>query len=292
VVEELWERGEQSKFSQLCEDVKYSESLVHSDFYQCNPKLLECLTKKNESILLGDSRLQLNSFSIDSKLRPILSFTDKEDIFKIRLNYTCHDAYLPEKLYSAGKKGEDFQWDNLNQFVYIDKNYISNLLVGLWNNQSFQAPYKPNTSLSFADKKAFCQTLGKQLLESRFLDAASFYPEQKDGFFYKYPYPWTKERRSFKEVIKSTDCANIYSKECESIRPYQFYEPLGLTWMGISNSLGNYPEVVLNKYKHGMNLVPSSFYHNWNNSIHQVGVREAIKKEGEIKGAFRCMSIF
>jgi hypothetical protein len=290
---ELWESGEHSSIPDLCEELRYSEKLVHSDFYRCNPSLFECLIKKNKSISLGKSSYQLVSFLLDTKLRPIATFKNNDELFKLRLSYTCLDTYLPEKLYSAGPKGIDLRWDNFDQFVYIDKNYVSNLLVGIWNNKKYQDLYKPNTTLSFNEKKQFCQSMGKQLLESRFLDAASFYPEQKDGFFYKHPYPWTKERRSHKENIKSSDCGNLYSKECESIRPYQFSEPLGVTWMGIANSLGNYPEVVENKFRPKMNLVPSSFYQSWNSKKNEVGIREVLKEnDKEMKGAFRCMSIY
>ena len=286
-LEDLWVDGNYGDIPKSCDSLRFTEALVHSDFYKCNPLLLKCFFENSKKIEIKKLKFDFDSFTFDRRLRPIVRLKQGQQSYSLKMNYSCTDTYLPQKFYSAGSKNQNFRWDNFYQDVYIDKNYISNLMVGLWNKKKYEDLYKPNTSLTLNEKKNYCQTLGKQLLESRYLDAASYYPEQKEGYFYKHPYPWTKQRPRLKEKIKKSDCANIYSKECESIRPYQFYEPLSITWMGISNALGNYPEVIENKFIKGQNLMPSSFNYLWNDKRNRIGVREPLKS----KGAFRCMLV-
>ena len=292
VLTKTWKNGGSDHFKNPCKSYKFNELLVHSDFKSCNSDYFKCLFDENKNIKINNTSYKTLSLKLDNRFNPIVSLSSGEAIFHIKLFNSCRDVYLPQKFYSAGVKGKDHLWDNFDQNVYIDKNYISNREVKLWNKKEIGADYIPNTSLDLDDKRKYCSSIGKQLLESRYLDAASFFPENKERFFYKHPYPWTKERSLKKDSILKRDCSNIYSKECESIRPYQFFEPISLTWMGIANALGAYPEIVLNKFDKDLNRVPSSFYYEWNHKYHQVGFRIKNDDQNENSGAFRCMSIF
>ena len=291
----------------ICNDYKNLKG-VSSEFYSCNPKYIDCYLRSQEEIspiIKGSSYLEF-----DRRKNPILSFKVDGQSFKIKLLNTCSDTYLPQRKYSAGPKGVDLIWDNIGQNIFIDKGYVSNLDIFLWNGKNNKNLFRPSSKLSLEDQIQFCQSKGKQLLESRYFDAASFYVgslETNPEYIFKFPYPWSKKSRLNMQEPKSRDCANIYSRECESIRPYEFFEPIATTWIGINNSLGSYPEIFINKFIPRANLKLSSFYLPFDSKWHQVGLRSSFDgskpnlievyskkimdrdKVQDIGVAFRCM---
>lgn len=254
---------------------------ISDEFYNCNTENLECYLTQTNIFKIEENEFKLikpseKFLELDRRNNPIINFEFKGQKLKIKLFNTCSDVYLPQRKYSAGPKGFSFIWDNINQNIFIDKNYVSNLDTFLWNKRKDGELYKPNTKLTLNEKINYCQFRGKQLLQSRFFDAASFYVGSQPinpVHIYKFPYPWTKKRRTKTDELKSRDCANIYSKECESIRPYEFFGSIATTWIGINYSLGSYPEIFINKLIPRANLKVSSFFVNSDSPWHKVGMR-------------------
>jgi hypothetical protein len=261
-IQEVWSGN--SDF--ICDEFK-NLNAVNAEFFNCNPNYLKCYLKSKQFKF---------SMKFDRRKNPIINLISNAQKMKLKLLDTCSDTYLPQRKYSAGPKGINLIWDNINQNIFIDKNYVSNLDVSLWSGKEYKNVFKPNIDLSREERIGFCQSKGKQLLESRYFDAASFYIGSLDKnpiHIFKYPFPWTKKRSLNLKIPKSRDCANIYSRECENIRPYEFYEPIATTWIGINNSLGSYPEVFINKFIPKANLKVSSFNFPFKSKWHQVGLR-------------------
>lgn len=295
---------------------------VHPSFYNCNPLYLECFLQsekyKHNFLKMNEYQVELvldnqKIINYDRRQSPILKFKLNNEIeFSVKLKNTCRDTYLPQRKYSAGPKDVDLLWDNFYETVYIDKKYISNLDIYLWNGNKEEPLFGPSTNLSVLEREAYCQSQGKQVLQSRYLDAASYYVDTTDknpDYIFKFPYPWTKKRSlDFGKKILSRECFNIFAKGCDKIRPLEYFEPIGTSWMGISYALGVYPEFVVNKFYPMANLKISSFYLDIESSWHKVGMRSSFvnkeinwvneynsTKERFIKienpkVAFRCMS--
>lgn len=298
----------------VCEKYKNLAG-VNTEFYNCNPYILDCFLSSNENIIIDNEKIssiknRKSYIQYDRRKNPIVTFKYKSKHFKVKLLNTCSDTYLPERKYSAGPKGVNLIWDNIGQEIFIDKNYVSNLDIFLWNGTTNNNLFRPSSNLTIENQIKYCQSKGKQLLESRYFDAASFFVGTLDTnpeYIYKFPYPWSRKSRLKFEEPKSRDCANIYSRECESIRPYEFFEPLATTWIGINKALGSYPEVFVNKFLPRANLKVSSFYLPYTSKWHAVGFRsyfdgvktdliETYTKEiidrdrvEDIGVAFRCM---
>ena len=275
-----------------CSSLRKNKVYYHSNYLNCNPLHFQCLLESNRSLSLNKKKYELVSFLLDRRGNPIVSYQRNSYLYKVKLFDTCRTSLLPENKYSSGLKGEDFIWDNINQKIYIDKNYRTNLDVEIWSGEYLGERYLPNTSLDLQRKKKYCQSIGGQLLQSHVLDAASFFFEEDRSYFNKYPYPWSKRRRELKKEIMSRDCSNMYTKECIQKRELKHGEAIGISWMGIYNVLGNYPEVVDNKFVDGLDLHLSSSLYGWNHFSHQVGERVKLQSNLKIKAAFRCMFIY
>ena len=166
--------------------------------------------------------------------------------FSLKLENHCHEKILPKNNYMAGtKSSQDYIWDNYLYNIYIDKYYVSS--VDLLQNIEMDLS-RPITDISLDKMKKYCQENGKILLESRYFDAATFYPSA-NKVIYKHPFPWTKAHKSFltdKEKLKSGDCLNAYVKGCEKFESFNNYKDYSISWIGINHSLGSQPEVFRN----------------------------------------------
>jgi hypothetical protein len=294
VLNEAWLKGSAPELPRenfQCDLINLADKLYHSDFLHCNPTYIDCLTSSVGIIKIGKKKYKKLDFYMDEKQSPILTYMIGKEKFSIKLIDTCKDTYLPSGKYSAGVKGKDNLWDNIDQIVYIDKNYRTNLDVSYWNQNIEKPIYAPSTNLTHKEMERYCNSIGRQLLQARFLDAASFFPSN-DAYFFKHRYHFSKRARIEIEKVSTTDCGNLYTKECESVKPYLFQEPVALSWMGLHNVLGNYPEVVTNKFYPNQNLSESSFFYNWDSEVHQIGLRVDWSAKQEVKGAFRCMVTF
>ena len=296
-----------SEQQQFCSKIIDFKTKVTKDFYQCNPRFINCFLYGYSYKNYRPIKFKDNYFEYSKLGDPIVTFAkNKDDFFRIKLNDSCSDVYLPSKKYSAGpRKVQSYIWDNFGQFVYIDKYYVSNLDVFNWKVRKKikfseleknidKELYRPNTTLSTEDKRLYCYHHGKKLLESRYFDAASFIPDKEDNpkLVRKFPYHWTKRRQ-----VDEKKCYHVYARGCESQREYKFYEGLSTSWIGMHFVLGNYMEYLPNKFVKELDLKLSSFYLLKESLWHEIGKRGTLGKDDkkffkDQEGvAFRCMAI-
>ena len=329
-----WEQGDQENLyvqrKLTCPDLIFNSDLVDSEFLKCNPNYLECFLQGKAGSAtdiihkIKDKKYQIEFLKQENKF---VKVTPEDSVqLKIRVpglvthtmlvefENTCRDSYLPQRIYSAGIKGEErYTWDNFATHIYVDRFYVSNQDVYFWLQthpeiqQLFNIPigkdsrywFFPSTNLSLKQRHLYCQSYGKQLLQSHVLDAASFIPpnqnDSRPKFIYKHPYPWTKKSRSeFLSIAKANsdyvltknDCAKANIKGCDKLAPYKFYATNTATWMGIYFPLGHYMEVVDNKFDSFQNLKASSFYFGPDSIWHEIGMRAHWDGEGMELGHF------
>ncbi len=255
------------------------------DYYRCNKKYLECAL---------DKKINYNGRVYKGFLTPDLVVTYKSDKkrLKFQLDDNCHMAYLPQNLYSNGiKNSSESLWDNINRNFYIDKYYVSNANIYEWNPTLVKEPnYKANLSLSIKEKRKYCKSVGKSLLESHIFDAASFIYDRdsKNNYFYKHRANFKKGRSFLRQNkdLKLRDCYRAYVLGCEKLYAFKNFDSMSLTWTGINYALGAYPEVLINRFDSKLNLKSSSMFLDKFREDHRVGYRTSLKEE---KGAFRCM---
>ena len=320
-----WEQGDLENFYSRkkfqCPKLIFNSELVDSEFFKCNPNYLECFLQgktgietdlihqiddkkyKVEFIKKGQQFVEVtanDSVQLQIKVSGLI-----EKPLMVELKNTCRDTYLPQRIYSAGAKGEDrYLWDNFSRHIYVDRFYVSNQDVYFWNKTHpgmGEIPvitdprywFFPSTNLTLRQRKHFCKSYGKQLLQSHVLDAASFIPsnidEPRNKFIYKHPYPWSKKSKSeFLSIAQEkrdyeltpSDCTKVNIKGCDKIVPYKFYSTNTASWVGMYFPLGDYLEVVENKFNSFQNLKASSFYFGAESKWHEIGKRAHWDGEG------------
>lgn len=320
-IKDRWEQGDlenyyyRNKFS--CPDLIKNGENIDSEYLKCNPNYLECYlqgkAKVNPkiSVKVDGKEFWLNfkrskefvNVTKDDSVKlnaTISSFADKE--FSIELQNTCRDVYLPQRIYSAGGIDQNYVWDNFFQHIFIDRFYVTNLDVYLWkkvfNIKDIDVStdpslwHLPSTDLTLKQRKRFCNSYGKQLLQSHVLDAASFVPsdinDHMPDHVYKFPYPWTKKINGIflyeKKIgndfnISQKDCTHAYVKDCLKFK-FKHFNTDSVSWMGVNYTLGYYMEVVENPFNSFQNLKASSFYFNSNSIWHEIGKRAHWDGEG------------
>lgn len=313
-----WELGDVEenfqKESFQCSDLIANSKLVGQEYLQCNRLYLECFlrgktgNKENYfKVKMGEKSYQVSAYksqdsafftSLDSRGSVILNLQVKQfpgKVVAVKLHNTCSDLYLPHGIYSAGTVDESRDtWDNFGQKIYIDKYYVTKKDVNEWieakklNRKRVLDPMWlpfPATDLTEKERIGYCAFRGKQLLDSRVLDAASFIPDPKvnsGGKVYKSPYHWTKgKRESFlfqartqnKTQLSVADCNKAYVASCQRKSMAVHFPADAVTWMGMKYPLGFYPEFIVNHFHPEYNLVPSSFYFPASSPVHEVGYR-------------------
>lgn len=333
-----------------CPELISNKMNLGGNYFKCNSLYMECFFQKGagnketyfpaklqDKIYKVYPRKQKSSFvspMTTKKYQVEFSIEgEKSSSFSVVLEDVCKDTFLPENIYSEGSNKEDSEkWDNFGRKIYIDKNYVTNLDTDIWRKlQGKKMKYgpkkwpKPSTELNLSERIKYCQFMGKQLLQSHILDAASFIPNKnsvKQKFIYKPAYPWTKNtRKSFLFKAKKNDsfkvtekhCDRAYIKECNTLKPYKFFETNTATWIGLYSTLGGYMESVDNKFDLKKSLKPSSFYFSAKSIWHEIGKRAYWSGDGfghssfhfhwnfddsntiepdqksDLKVAFRCM---
>ncbi len=99
------------------------------------------------------------------------------------------------------------------------------------------------------------------------------------------PYPWTKREHDFIQdyieekkhspyiQLYENECKLVYSKECISLFSFIVFNNHSNSWVGLSDVLGGYLEVMDNPLYPNQNLKASSFYFDISSSWHQLGLR-------------------
>ena len=320
----IWFEGEYQGLidAKLCPDLVKKSGDYHSSYLECNPIALGCFFKSQQALAFSvddvSATFKVKELKYRSKslyLNLLIPEGNLKEAFgdKIHFNFPlrCHTRYLPRKPYPFGLPDDDQQsWSSDKLDIYIDRFYVTRGEVHLWKVKKLLglkdlvAPYKPELALSFEEKQQFCADRGGQLLESRTLNAATYFPNEKNIIFRSF-YPWSKERTYLRPVVEflRSDCEKLYSKECMDLSPYIYHSTYSPSWMGIYHSLGSFPEVVRNTFAKNWNLAPSSMNYSRLSKWHRIGLRAKfegtdgvdfyngatkIVEEVSFKGAFRC----
>ena len=216
-------------------------------------------------------------------------------IVPILLEDSCHDVYLPRRVYSygpfEGPDKEDFRWDNFAQHIYLDKYPVNFFQIVEWIKfnksqreisrgivipKDIKKLSKSASGLSKKQMENYCVFRGGQLLQAHYYDAATFYPsdfaDKKPLKNIRGPYPWTNKSKAFFSDEK-TYCHKIYTKECLNKAAYEDYKSRSTSWIGMFEILGGYLEVLENKIEPQKNLKASSLLFPANSSWHMLGKR-------------------
>lgn len=340
-LQKAWQTGDleraqsfNTKECQIFKNYEHSEELL-----ACNPLYFNCLISEMERAKFSDFEVKGSKFipqknSQDEYLDPGSQFVslsvfekNSKRLFKVRLQKSCRSKKLPASQFSAGPQIESsFVWDNYLFDVYIDRYYVNRYDVLSWAESKGMPElmlamegedklFEPALTLSANTQKRFCLDQGKQLLESRFFDAATFYPSREQNI-YKYPFTWTKSRETFlnsEDEVSSLNCQNAFVKECYKFSKKEQIGFTSVSWMGIFHSLGGHAEHFENRFNPDANLKLSHSNLERMSPWHRAGLRaywdgaglnensfefveqytgRLIDSTGSIMGvAFRCMEI-
>jgi hypothetical protein len=312
-----------------CSDIPRAVEGMTPEVLKCNPAYLKCwlsggLKKVNPIIKTKNHEFKadLKSFKLitrgDLKIDFLETSTNKE--FSVRLERNCHQAYLPEKVYSSGPDGNSPDvWDNYGRQIFIDQYYVSNFDIKLWKTKVVKInseDLKPALNLTKPEQKKYCNSRGKKLLQNHVFEASTFFPSiMKKNYLFKSKVPWAKvpnkdELRNFNK----SNCIKNFTQECLDNMKLLNYSNLSASWNGVYHSLGSEIESFENIFHKSANLKVSSQFTSvdslWNMNSRRgswkgnnfdrdsfdftdfhSGKKEDISFD-KIKGvAFRCMSL-
>lgn len=305
-----------------CSDIPNLREFRGSYSLRCNDAYIKCFLEDRIKTVSGTLKTKNHQFSMlkggfdksfirgDLKIDFFDKVTGKE--FSVRLEHRCHDAYLPEKIYSGGPEYKSLEvWDNYNRKIFIDKKYVTNGDISKWNALKKSGNnWEPSLSLSLIERKEYCYSLGKKLLQSHMFDASVFYPSTfRAGFLFKPKYPWSKSGTFLKETkVNLENCLKMYTTDCGE----KGKKSRGISWNGIYHSLGDEMESFENIFVENANLKVSHKNLSRSSAWHRNGLRaywsgkktetedfnfkehylNKISEKLEGRGvAFRCMAI-
>ena len=232
----------------------------------------------------------------------------------VMLEDSCHDVYLPERIYGYGpmpsSPEKDWRWDNFSRHIYIDKYPISAQdIMELSEKKRRELKLsKSENSLNRMQMEKFCAIRGKHLVSALVYDAATFHPGNisitKPEINIRGPYPWSNKSHHFFSKDLSF-CDRVFTKECLEKKNLEKYIRKSNSWTGIFGILGGYPEYMRNPLNPKRNIKASSFLFSSHSSWHRLGERAwwdgkgfsdknfewpfESPETGEIPVSFRCM---
>lgn len=284
---ELWRNGRNSSLyrgeSNSCPSAQFEQD-------KCNQKLLKCVLKNHPFKIMkkGSSRVRVKKVDKITRLksgelaplegaRVVLEYGVSE--LTLFLDANCSKLYLPQRIYGYGKEANpdpSHRFDNFERHIFIDKNVTQ------------------SKGETLEEMKLSCNKRGMQLLEGHILDAAVFHPvdlkNNRPQNFLRPKLPWTryfksefvsKAQKDKKFKFEEKFCNFLYSKECKTVKNISLP-----SWMGLSNPLGGFIEVIRNIEDSKMPLVPSSVYFPIHSKWHLLGLRERWDGESFDKNDF------
>ena len=340
----LWEEGDRfiKKDGLTCPKEIAFDKKIGRSYYQCQPHFWQCYwsggVKKEPSIKI-DIFGQTYHLRAKSSFQPIEAYSPKRRFYEILrgpykdLNFhygmlveltvdevpnmswpivltdTCRDVYLPQRIYGYGKvtKERDFQWDNFNRHLFLDKFYVTVQQVNEWQilqgklDKVVTDPVKwPEPSiLSSKDQKKYCRFWGKRVLEAKLFDAAVMTPidpkNPKPDRVLRPQTPWQRDlSKSFLGMARINDDYQLTPLDCQLAQvkgcAERHFSTDSVTWMGMNHALGFYPEALVNFVEPSKNLKLSSKFQAPDDEVHELGILG--KWEGEVRPelpiAFRC----
>lgn len=309
-----------------CRNLHVDTNQIGEKYLVCNEDYIDCLLEgdKNKSFEIVKQKNFLGrerNFSIISQANTGIAgitrfglgitYKNKNDEIQILLDKKCDEIKLEQRIYISP---ENFQWDNFGKNIFIDRFLVTNRQVNIWIENDANSPaslyvddpklwHKPVMRLSLKEKKMFCAFHGKRLMERHYFDAAVNIPSvmenPKNRFLKMYKFYWTKNHKNvFPYLAKNTqdidslvtlkNCKKIFSKECLEKYNYKYFDTDSVTWSGIYQVMGGYPELIINRRSAQMDYRNSSFYLNLDSDEHQVG-KASYKADDIQEYAFRCM---
>lgn len=278
-----------TKISDQC-GIIFSRDDISQNFSRCNPEFLTCFfaDKKLEAngrefkvqvkkVLIEDKPLNPNTIS---GVHTIVSLEDtKTNITqKILLENTCSETYIPIK-------GDHSYFVDIFQVRVLDVNRWIDKKNETLSIKKVNDPLKQShasTNLTLQEKRLFCESHGKSLLDKGLWEQASYYPDYSGKKLFKHPYHWMKKHTLDKNA--GDTCSKLYSKEClASGKPYIQMSDNSISWSGVKEVMGGEPEVFAN----GEILTSSKYFNkkDINNQLGQYKTKATFKKPT----AFRCM---
>ncbi len=221
---------------------------------------------------------------------------------KIFLPKTCHEMYLPERIYGYGEvsdpRKQGFLWDNAGRKIFVDKFYVSQKDIYEWKKHLGEEyktanPWEP-AKLKEDEQNSFCRFHGKKRLQAHIFDATQMTPQD-----FKIPFPdmvvrpdtpWQRDyNRTFlaestQEGFKLTsqDCSLAQVKGCAE----NYFMTDSVSWTGVAFGLGFEEEVFNNPIEPELNLKKSSKFEEAQSQWHKLGRRGSSEENKEY--AFRC----
>lgn len=303
----VWQLGSDSSIDQKCQDLdpsKYPDAIVKRA-RQCSIEFLNCWLKNLEGDIeameVSPESFVALKFS-PSRKRAIFTLKDRASGFTqtYHLTDSCRDVYLPQNRYALGPlhpQNRDWQWDNFDKAIFIDKNPVSVRDVKEWLEWAdFQDLDKPEISLSkeklapatnllSQHQELFCAFHGGFVLPAHYYDAASFYPPVlNEGLdrIPRGPYPEGLRRQdsylglqlvSGETINVENLCRSFFSQECTSLYDLYAYSAVSLSWSGIQQVLGGEFENMINIREPKRNLKLSSKHYPMMSKWHEIGER-------------------
>lgn len=338
-IQEKWTDGITEKNQRETEKcvMSYGKGKHYSAaFSKCNPQLMECLLKREIPLTYLDKTYHvrgrasfdaISGFSDEKRFTqviarstenrphlPVLGLMIDLEVkelpgmsWKMILENTCQDTYLPERFYSYGKKNDpwEMEWDNVGRNIYIDKFLVSRLDINWWvstekkSEKYFtQNPEEwplPALTLNLTEQEEYCAWLGKRRMEAHLYDAATFMPGSLNqpfpDFIFKTWSYWERDKsKTFflsKDKLKEGDCTRAWVKGCAEKFPFRPFDTNSATWMGIYQTSGGEMEALKNTIDHTQTLELSSYYLERNSEFHQLGSRGEWNGEGMDRDDFR-----
>lgn len=308
-IKKIWHEGDlrgDIKAGKLdCSKELKDEKIVDSTFLRCNFRFLECVLRESLEKEIIDFPRNISPVKLENnRYTKIVTRSNMEgpkvpnygvlihiahgnDSLKIVFEDSCHEAVLPQRVYSYGVEGNDWRWDNLDRLIVIDKHLVTNNDVAEWNPDfKFKKLSYPATNLKLQDMEKFCLSRGKQITSAHVFDAATFFPgnlkNKTPQIIFKSPYPWTRVKmnsflfsaqRYADFVFENKYCGQVYSNECIGKVPFEDFQFKATTWLGLSEILGGSMEVMRNSIDARENLFASSYHFPITSLYHQLGKR-------------------
>ncbi|MDD0854267.1 hypothetical protein HBN50_14230 [Halobacteriovorax sp. GB3] len=288
---------------------------VDDSFYQCNPDYFSCYLNSKKEFVENGAKISFKSeegvrylYSNDplnstSRLEFLFLFNlEKENKTITRPLYfekSCHEVFLPQRIYGYGNPKEQkiWDWDNFNQKIFIDKFQVTNYEVNKWIETSALAkklkvkkndgnPAASALYLTKSEMDAYCMEQGKQVLSAKVYDAAVFHPgdyeNKRPTILNRSRFPWTRSNlKSFvfkawankKKDFTKDECSKLYAKDCKSVTSYIHHSTLSNSWSGIYQVMGGPFEYLENKIDPKKNIRLSSIHFPLSSRVHQIGIR-------------------
>ena len=346
-LQKLWEEGDRfiKKEGLKCDEEIIFDKKVGRSYYQCQPHFWQCywqggvVTDPVIKVNLYGETFHVrakanfdsqNVYSSAPRFYEILkgpylglnfhygmltefSVDEIPDMtLPIVLTDTCRDTYLPQRIYGYGKsdakkRTEDFNWDNFDRHIFIDRFYVTQQMVNEWylltgkseKIEKDRLKWPLPALLDRQDQIRYCAFWGKRLMEAKLFDAASMTPSDLNDPLpervQRPATPWQRDlSKSFLGMARINPDYQLTPLDCQLAQVQgckeKYFTTDSVTWMGMNYSLGFYPESLMNYLEPEKDLKLSSRFYAPASEVHELGLLSHWKEgvQSNLPVAFRC----